>query len=254
MDKKLGIGILSTDRPNFLGRLIVSLKKYTETPCDIIVYDDSSIKKRECRKIAKQLRCSFLDTGKRIGIAKNTNRLLLGLKDYDYKVMFNNDVEILKKGWETAYIDAMNKTNIHCFCFRQLGLWGACKEGEDNKKPDKRFEYNNTELAVIGEYPQGAMLFFDKLTHEKVGYYDAELFKSYGMSHHDWSHRISLSGIQPKGIYDIGNSNEYLKVYPVESITPFNEKNKIYRINQELFRKKKIELDRGLKDIYVEYS
>ena len=232
----IGIGILSTDRIECTKRLLESIKKYTSKDINVHIFDDSSEKKFEVHKLIKKYKYEFNNTGKRIGIAKNSNMLLKRLEEYDYKVMLNNDVEILKKGWIDSYIDAIEKTSIHCFTHRQLGLWGACKDGENNKRPDIRSEVNGVKIATVQSEPQGAIMIFDKLAHESVGYYDSKTFNGYGRSHHLWCICMGLSGIQPEGFHDIHNSNEYIKTHNVKSITQFKKRISDYMRNKQLYK------------------
>ena len=255
---RTGIGILSTDRFECLSRLVVSISRYTDkkdlksTP--VFVFDDSSKQKDTIKNLCKKYPwLKFVDNGSRIGVANNTNKALDELSCFDYMLIFNNDMEVLKKGWINLYQDAMDKTGFHHFCFRQLGLWGACRAGEKGRgkvRPDVIHEYEGIKIATIKEKPQGALLALSKKAFETVGFFNTN-FPIYGGSHHLYSYRIWYSGIQPEGIHDLANSNEYFKVHDVPSVTPQGERIKLYR---EALKRLEEELRRvrGGEGIYYE--
>ena len=56
----------------------------------------------------------------------------------------------------------------------------------------------------------------DTLAEKIVGYFD-ENFGKYGMEHVDWSHRVSMSKIQPAGYHDVDGSELFFKICNHES-------------------------------------
>lgn len=242
----LGVAILNTDRPHCLKRILSSIENHTKKFPEIFIVDDST-NEPDIKFLPSWVH--YIHTGERIGIAKNTNFALQMISEFPYKIIFNNDVEILKNGWDELYIDGMKKTNIHCFSFRQLGLWGAVKFGERGKRPDRRWVYSGVNIATIKEMPQGALIAFDQKAFETVGYYDTE-FKKYGASHHDWCNRISLSGIQPMGFHDLGNSNEYFKVHDEVCTTSYKDRKIYYQKNMERYRN----ICKNKNRTYIDYS
>ena len=251
----IGVGILSTDREDSLCRLLQSIYVNSDMNMDVIVSDDSSKSKSKIKSLVDSFGYKYIDSGTRIGVAKNTNILMNALEDYDIKFILNNDIEILKYGWMDIYVQGIERTGIHHFCFRQLGLWGACKEGENSKRPDSRIVFDNIEIATIPCEAQGAMLVYDKLVHDTVGYFDSERFISYGKAHEDWSMRVSESGIQAlSGIHDIGNSNEYITVHDEISCTPSKERVDRYKINTDIFKQKRKDIAEGRESVYVKWK
>lgn len=251
---KIGICIINTDRPTCLFRLLSSIVKFTPShilnKLNITIVDDS-LQFIPIVNVAKTFPfATLVHTGERIGVARNTNRALQIIKDKEYSFIFNNDCEICHIDWINFYYNASLATGIHHFCFKQDGIWGA---GTD-KRPSENSIINGISINTIHDFPQGAILVFDKLAFETVGYFDAKLFVSYGKAHWDWSFRISESGIQPKGIHDLSNSNHYFKVYNEPCITEPKIRSEAYRHNTEIYNQKISEVRSKKRSVYVEYS
>ena len=250
----IGIAVLSTDRPHCLLSFLNSVEQ-NSNKTKVIVIDDS----KNCDKtheVSNRFNfTTFIHTGNRLGIAKNTNHALDALSKFEYKIIFNNDVIIKKQGWEFLYPLSIKKTGIHCFSYRQLGLWGACKDGGSGKRPDKRWVHKSedgscTTIATVEEQPQGAIIAFDKLAFETVGYYDIK-FESYGYSHHFWCKMIGMSGIQPEGYHDLPYSNEYFEVKDEPCTTPTGERIKYYAINKEIFKQEVAKVKSKVRGYYT---
>jgi hypothetical protein len=248
----IGIAIINTDRIDCLTRLITSFIKNTESKLlnsiRVHVVDDSS-EPAHIENRCKQF--GFIDyhyTGKRIGVARNTNEALYLLRDKELSFIFNNDCEILHKDWLMFYQNAMMQTNIHHFCFQQEGLWGAGTK----KRPQEIKKINDINIKIIQDYPQGALLVYDKLAFNKVGYFDSKAFEGYGRSHWDWSFRISESGIQIKGFIDAIDSNKYIKVHDEKCITSADQRTKDYIKNSEIYQMRVNGIRSGTIPIYTE--
>ena len=206
----IGIGILSYNRLDSLVRLLSSIRRHTDLERTTVIISDESDKQSVRAYLRNVKDMAVLLNSQRLGIAGNTNRLLRCLSRFNYKIILNDDVEILRNGWETAYANAMVGTGIHHFCMRQPGVYGAKDDDE------KRRDYNGFKVRTILQKPQGAVIAFDQVAFEKVGYFD-EQFGVYGMEHVDWSNRVSLSKIQPIGFHDIEGSEAFFKVHGTKS-------------------------------------
>jgi hypothetical protein len=253
----VGIAVLSTDRPVYLQKFLESIQKNTPViNTKVFVVDDSSEDQKESIKAvcrAFESFAVFVDTGNRIGVARNTNHAIKLLSKYPYKIIFNNDVECLRNSWWTIYPIAMIKTGFHCFSFRQLGLWGACKEGEDGKRPDRRWKVKDQIICTVDEKPHGCVIAYDKKMEDTVGFYDANLFKSYGMSHHFWCQMAGLSGIQPEGFHDVEYSNEFFKVHNIPSVTPTQERISAYERNKQIYDEVVSEVRKQIRPNYTPF-
>jgi len=249
--KDLGIAILSTDRPNCLHRLLKSIQDHTHLRGLYVMVMDDSSDPNATRKVSDEFPfAGFIHSGERIGIAKNTNHAMKSLSPFQFKMILNNDVEILREGWEYFYPMTMKQTGIHHFCFQQEGLWGAATK----KRPEIIQEIAKRKIKTIKNFPQGAIMAYDQKAFETVGYYDAERFKSYGRSHWLWSFSISESGIQPEGIHDVIGSNDYFKVHDEVCTTPQKERLESYRRNTKIFEEELQKIKENKRDIYIPYS
>jgi len=247
----IGVAILSTDRSHCLKRLLDSIQEYTETQdLNVFVLDDSS-KPTVCEYICNAYPwVNFIHTGNRIGIANNTNHAMTHLMDYDYKIIMNNDVEVLKNGWMDLYPNAMKKTGIHHFNFKQIGLWGA----GTSKRPSIVQSINGVDVDTIQTDPQGAIIIYDQLAFDTVGYFDSNVFQSYGKSHWMWTFSIHESRIQIDGIHDLVGSNQYFKVHDEKCTTPSKERFASYKRNSDTFKEEFHKLQQGKRPIYTPWE
>ena len=208
----VGVGILSFNRLESLDRLIRTIRQHTDLRRTTVFVSDESTDQQVKDYIRKIPDMVIIDNNVRLGVAGNTNRLMRCLKRFKYKYILNDDVEILKTGWDTFYPGVMNATGYHHFCMQQMGLLGSVNRG-------RKDTVNGHNIYTIDEKPHGAVIAYDCSAENKIGFMD-ESFGFYGMEHVDWSHRISLSGIQPSGYHDVSNSETYFKINQERSVTP----------------------------------
>lgn len=208
----IGVGILSYNRVASLRRLIKSIRAHTDLRKTTIFISDDCSTDRATRVYLDELDRSndfvVVRGEKRLGIAGNTNRLLRCLQRFSYKILLNDDVEILKGGWEKFYVKAMKETGYHHFCCRTPGVYGA-KEGEP-------VDVNGITLSKVIDKPHGAVMVFDYKAFDKIGYFD-EKFGIYGCEHIDWSDRIVAVKLQPSGYYDVVGSSKYFCIHAERS-------------------------------------
>ena len=208
----IGIGILSYNRLNSLKRLIDSIIKHTNLVMTTVFISDESTD-QSIKQYLTTLGNNFVivPTTERLGVAGNTNRLLQCLSRFTYKIILNDDVEILQPGWEHFFVDVLQKTGFHHFCYRQEGLLGASRaEGQITNQCGMR-------VQTIKEKPHGAVLVLDDIAFKTVGYFD-ESFGIYGMEHVDWSWRINKSGIQPEGYHDVIGAEHFYTIHHDSSV------------------------------------
>ena len=208
----IGVGILTYNRPASLRRLVDSILKYTDTcHTTIFISDDGSANPEQLAYLSElELRGDIviLRDQQQLGVAGNSNRLMHCLSRFPKKILLNDDVEILHAGWENFYFLAMQRTEFHHFCYRQPGVYGAVKGSS--------VSIRNVALNVVDSKPHGAIMAFDYIAFAKVGYFD-EQFGLYGIEHVDWSTRLSNSGLQQPGFFDVDGSNAYFVVHPEHS-------------------------------------
>ncbi len=212
ISNNIGVGILSYNRGHSLQRLIESIKRNTNlNNTTVFISDDASTDTETCQYLdSLSLDGNFviLRNTQRLGVAGNTNRLLRCLARFNDCLLLNDDVEIIKDGWEYIYQKASSNSGIKHFCMRQLGVYGA-KKGDN-------ITFNNIAMTKVPDRPHGAILSYTNDVFDKVGYFD-EQFGIYGMEHVDWSSRVSRTGIQPAGFYDLEVSSEYFMIHDEKS-------------------------------------
>ena len=205
----IGVGILSYNRLSSLRRLVQSIRKNTDLSRTTIFISDESTDKSVTNWLDKQEDIVVLNKQKRLGIAGNSNRLLRCLSRFKYGILLNDDVEILKPGWEQFYVKASTATNYHHFCYRQIGVYGA-KRGKNLRR------FKDYTIDTSQDKPHGAVMLFTNELFQKIGYFD-EGFGYYGMEHVDWSRRASQSGLQPEGYHDVIGADKYFKIHQEKS-------------------------------------
>lgn len=212
VSNNIGVGILSYNRIESLKRLINSIRAHTNlSKTTVFISDESnSISPEDSNWLDSLQDIVVIRNSNRLGIAGNSNRLLHCLSRFKYKILLNDDVEILNDGWEKFYVDAMKKTNIRHFCYRQVGVYGA--------QVGSRTNINGYELNVIHEKPHGAVMFFDDHIFHEIGYFD-ESFGPYGMEHVDWSERAS-SAQGHSGFFDVPGSDRFFKIHAEQTSAP----------------------------------
>jgi hypothetical protein len=208
----IGVGILTYNRSESLRRLVNSIIKNTDLcRTTLFISDDGSTNIDQLTYLSElELRDDIvvLRNKQQLGVAGNSNRLMRCLSRFPKKILLNDDVEILRTGWDNFYFSIMRQTGFHHFCHRQPGVYGAEK--------GSAVIVNNIRLNVVNDKPHGAIIALDDIAFVKVGYFD-EQFGQYGIEHVDWSNRLSNSKLQQVGYFDAEGSDLYFSVHPDQS-------------------------------------
>jgi len=215
----IGIGVLSYNRQDSLRRLVESIRKFTDLRrTTVFISDDASTDaatKVYLDELAQAGDLVVLRNQIRLGVAGNTNRLMRCLARFQSCLLLNDDVEILKSGWDHVYARAMAACGIKHFCMRQPGVYGA-KAGE-------QLTFNGISVTRVLDKPHGAIMSYTNEVFDKVGFFD-ERFGIYGMEHVDWSNRVHFNGIQPAGYYDLATSGEFFRIHSERSAVENRER------------------------------
>ena len=206
----IGVGILSYNRLGSLQRLINSIRRFTDLSRTTVFVSDDASDHAVTDWLSHQSDIVTIINKERLGISGNTNRLLRCLGRFKYKILLNDDVEILSTGWERFYPEAIKKSGYHHFCYRQPGLYGA---SQDDGQPSN---VSNVPIRTIYEKPHGAVMAFNNTIFDRIGYFDESLVQ-YGMEHVDWSNRAGISKLQPPGFHDVEGSSRFFKIYREKS-------------------------------------
>lgn len=213
ISNNIGIGILSYNRYHSLKRLIDSILANTDIhKTTIFISDDASTDPSTCHylnQLHEQGGIVVVRNKERLGVAGNSNRLIRCLSRFQYGLILNDDIEVLQQGWEHIYVDAMAKTGMHHFMYRQEGVYGA-----DRGTPKK---VKDVDLFVVDDKPHGAVLAFDREMLTTCGYFD-ESYGLYGMEHVDWSQRVWEFTLQQPGFWDVAGSENFFHLHADKSI------------------------------------
>lgn len=231
ISNNIGVGILSYNRRASLERCINSIMRYTDLRrTTVFISDDASTDSdlvSYLKSITTNSNIVVIKNEERLGIAGNSNRLLKCLSRFRYGILLNDDVEVLRDGWETFYPRHMFMTNMVHFIYRQEGIYGA-KAGE-------KVIVNNVALNKVTERPQGAVLAFHNLMLEKCGYFD-ESYGLYGMEHVDWSSKAFDFDLQNPGYFDVGGSNDYFRLH--NDASAVEDRSALLKTAKERFEKR----------------
>jgi len=213
VSNNIGVGILSYNRPKSLKRLIESISDHTDLQkTTIFISDDASTNQELIKYLEVLMKLPHFVVIRNIhrgGVAVNTNRLIRCLSRFQHGLILNDDVQVLKNNWEYLYVDAMRKTGIHHFIYRQDGVYGA-KLGDST-------QLNGISLRKIDKRPQGAVLAFSREMLVRAGYFDED-YGLYGMEHVDWSMKAWETKLQPVGFFDVDGSEDYFKLHKDGSV------------------------------------
>lgn len=241
ISNNIGVGILAYERAGTLKRLIESIKNYTDLNRTTVFISDDGSENQEMLDylgvIEQDDRFVVIRNQKRLGVAGNSNRLLRALSRFRYGLILNDDIEILKDGWEHLYVNAMNKTGYNHLIFRKSGVYDA-DLGANTIVGD-------VSLNVVKEKPHGALLAFTNKFLETVGAFD-QSYGYYGLEHVDWSMKAYELKLQPLGFFDVTGSDEF--------VTLHHEKSTIVNKSAELQKSRTIFSNRSKSKIAFDKS
>jgi len=201
---KIGVGIITCDRPDMYDICIESIDKnwYDE----LVVVDDGKkdhpIRNRDC---------IYIQTtgGEGVGKAKNAALRHLMDKECDYIILVEDDMKF-KNNLFAEYIKAYKETGIHHFMFGYHGP--ANKAGISGGKPVPRkiINYKDINIALNTDCV-GAVTFFTRESLDKVGLYDEDYTNAF--EHVDHSFMLAKQGFSTPYWWwsDIANSLDFVE-------------------------------------------
>jgi len=239
ISNNIGIGILSYNRKSILERLVNSIFKNTDLlKSTLFISDDASDDAEMIEyldRLSENPNVIIIKNNKRLGVAGNSNRLLRALSRFQYGILLNDDIEIIKPGWEIFYSEFLKDSKLEHAVFRKEGIYYA--------KLGDIMSMNGTPTRFTKDKPHGALLAFTNRYVNTVGAFDTR-FGLYGLEHVDWSMRGFEFGIQPEGFFDAVGSEQYVTLHHEESC--IGNKAELMRNAKEVFSKRlrgKIEFD-----------
>jgi len=220
MDGKIGIGIITCERTDYLDNLLKSFNK-KEADIDKVVVIDDGIKKT----IHAHSNVDFVEhTIGKIGVGKSKNKALKYLveQDCDFIFLIEDDMLILDQTVFKQYINASKKSGIQHFNFgpgspfnrkqtiRNFDLHNRhLLDEETEPNPRVIIDYKDCKVALY-QHCCGMFSFFTKEVLDKVGYIDENYTNAW--EHVDHTYTIIKAGYHPPFWWfaDLANSHELI--------------------------------------------
>lgn len=221
MKKKVGVGIITCNRPEYLDNLLVTLYQCYDSIDELVIVndgDDIQIHNDKAEYILNETN---------LGVGKSKNKALKHLldKECDYIFLIEDDMLILDKDIFNKYIKAHEVSGIHHFNYGPGSPF--------NRKQKIRFDLHNRHLLDQNSEPKPKMVidygtekislfehtvamfsFFTRESLETVGLIDEDFYNAW--EHVDHTYRIIKANMHPPFWWfaDIHDSHKYLKEAP----------------------------------------
>lgn len=177
---KIGVGIITCNRPDFLKKCYNSIPK--DRVDEIVVINDGLPLPFDISKGV------VLDNPENLGVGKSKNRALQYLLDQgcDYLFLIEDDMLILSENIFTTYIKASQETGIQHFLFAYHGP--ANKNGISGGLPCPRkvIQYPSGLKISLNQHCVGAFCMYTKKSLKKVGLFDTEFNNAFEHVHHSY--------------------------------------------------------------------
>lgn len=205
--EKIGIGIVTCNRPDFLRNLLDSLIPCHDTIDEMIIVNDGI--PVTGFNLSQGI---WLDNPTNLGVGKSKNKAMSYLlyKKCDYIFLIEDDMMIIDPNIFRKYIEAYKKTGIHHMMFAYHGP--ANKAGISKGRPVPRtvIDYGTVQIS-LNQHCVGAFCFYTRECLEKVGINDEKYLNAF--EHVDHSYRLAKAGYSTPYWWwaDIANSLDYIQ-------------------------------------------
>ena len=217
---KIGLGIVTCDRPDFLSKCIESID-LEQINVKAIVNDGKMPVQHNLFHI--------MHNEKNLGVGKSKNKLLKYLYEQgcDYIFLLEDDMLILDNSVFEKYIEAHKASRIHHFNYgpgspfnrkqkiKNFDLHNRHELDQHSEpKPKKIIDYGKGVKISLFEHTVAMFSFFTREVLEKVGFIDEEYYNAW--EHVDHTYRIIKAGYHPPFWHfaDIFDSHKYLSEAP----------------------------------------
>ena len=202
MSTKIGVGIITCNRPDYLKSLLDSLVPCKEAIDELVVVNDG-------QPIEVSLfKGEYILNKTNLGVGKSKNKALEYLldKNCDYIFLIEDDTLILDKDVFNKYIEASRLSGIQHFNYgpgtpfnrKQVEHFDLHNRHELNQdsKPAPRLviDYGDIKIALY-THVAGMFSFFTKTVLQKVGLIDEQFYNAW--DHVDHTYRIIKAGYHP---------------------------------------------------------
>ena len=227
MSDKIGIGIITCNRPDFLQALLTSMQLIT---CDSDVYELVIVNDGDVLPdIDVPFSHTLLHNKENVGVGKSKNRAMQHLLDKkcDYVFIIEDDMIILDGSVFDKYIQAYKKSGIHHFNYGPGSPFNRKQTIQNydlhnrhlldqQSEPNPRIviDYGDDVKISLFEHTVAMFSFFTREVLEKVGLYDEAYYNAW--EHVDHTYMIIKAGLHPPFWWfaDIYDSHKYLTEAP----------------------------------------
>ena len=224
MADKIGIGIITCERPEYLNNLLDSIDRRSSGVDEIVVIDDGDKKTIYAHPKVDLIK----HTDGRIGVGKGKNMAIQALfeKGCDYIFLIEDDMIVLDSSVFRQYIEASKISGIQHFNYgpgspfnrkqtiRDFDLHNRHLLSQDTEpNPKMILDYKTCKIALY-EHTVAMFSFFTREVIENVGYIDEQFYNAW--EHVDHTYCIIKAGYHPPFWWfaDLANSHELLTEAP----------------------------------------
>lgn len=176
---RLGIGVVTYRRPDLVQTAVDAVRRFTRTPCHIVIADDGS-----GPSVVNRLQpLATVISGANHGVAWNKNRALFHLRAVlccDPIILLEDDVCPTVMGWEDDWIEAARlwgHANLAGHWFRETFLRGSGTPAD----------------PFLSQNFSGQCTVFSGKALDYVGYLDVR-YQGFGIGHVDHTRRLGRLG------------------------------------------------------------
>ena len=206
MNEKIGLGVVTYNRPEYFKKIFASIPLYAVD--EIVIVNDGTPYGEE-----NYVHCIQHETNMGVGISKNDAIKHLLSKGCDYIFLMEDDIIIKDPIVFQKYIQASKQSGIQHFNYSQHGLMNKFPNTE-TPSPKTIIQYSSDVSVALYPHCVGAFSFYTKKCLDKVGLLDEKFYNA--TEHLEHTYNIIKNGMHPPFWWfaDLPDANKYLADIP----------------------------------------
>jgi GT2 family glycosyltransferase len=203
---KIGIGIITCNRHNYLTKLLTSLTSSLKDVKDVVIVNDGEPTTTHIPE-----KTEWINNTENLGVGKSKNKALEFLlnKNCNYIFLLEDDIVIKDTNVFNKYIEASQVSGIQHFNFAFHGLDNYDSYG----RPAVRLKVEYSKDIAVCFYPNlyGAFSFYTEKCLKETGLMDEFYYNA--VEHVDHTNQVILKGMHPpfRWFADIAGSENYIQ-------------------------------------------